>query len=217
MIRVIAMLLLLGSEIGQAEPALCLGPENAMSRFIYLHGMDDEKPSAQEQENRRILKSLAQSLKLRIAVVRGNHRCKGKVCWQQDTPQEVVATYAHLRKEAGACFDTTKPFGLFGFSNGGYLAGKIAYQCLAPHPAWVLALGSAGTVKGTSDLSKCAPITVLMGSGDMTLEKARLFHADLVRQGALARFETFKGGHELKESVLKTILQAPAPPRKATP
>lgn len=214
--KLLVLALLVVTGRGQAAPALCLGPKDAASRFIYLHGMDDEKPTAQELENRRLLGKLAESLSMRVAVVRGNHRCKGKVCWKQDTPQEVTATYEALRRDAGACFDSSKPLGLLGFSNGGYLAGKIAFHCLTPKPEWVVVVGSAGTVKADASLAQCAPVTVLMGERDMTLEKARRFHKDLASRGALTRFETFKGGHEFKEDVLKRILQAPVPPRKAT-
>src|SRR5690606_4999960 len=162
---VIFLSLLLTASVASAKP-LCLGEAKAPHRAIYLHGMDSEKPSPQEQGNRETLARIAKAMNMVIAVQRGNHRCKGQVCWRQDSMPEVVSTYKTLRSDAGACFDPDKGFGLIGFSNGGYFATKVAHFCLKPAPLWVAATGSAGSAPSGATLERCPRIVLQMGEKD---------------------------------------------------
>lgn len=191
-----------------AAPVVCYGDRGASKQFIYLHGMDSSVPSAQELENRALMLKLAKQLKARVAIPRGNHLCQGKVCWKQGTIQEVDNTFRQVLEESRDCLDLTRPYGLLGFSNGGYLASKVAHFCVPPQPSWIIASGSAGQPPMNKELSKCPRMALLIGTKDITRKKTESYFQQLKSRRAMVSFRTFPSGHVLLEKpLLETILQ----------
>lgn len=186
---------------------LCLGDKSAKYQWIYLHGMDDPEISSQERDNRALMERLSRSMHARIFVARGNSVCKGKVCWKQTSPEEVRDTFDSIRLAAKECLDIGKPFGLIGFSNGGYLASKIAQFCIAPKPSWILAIGSAGSLGSETNLVECAPLSLLIGKKDMTRDKAKTYFESLRKAKLPVTYDTFAGGHELIQPVLENAIK----------
>lgn len=185
---------------------MCVGKKDAKMQWIYLHGMDDPSISAQERDNRALMEKMSQSMNARVFMARGNSVCKGKVCWKQHSSQEVQETFDQIRANAKGCLDFAKPFGVIGFSNGGYLVSKISQYCLAPKPAWILAIGSAGKVGKEANLEACAPLSLLIGKRDMTREKTKIYFDSLRKAKLKVSLENFSGGHELIQSVLENAI-----------
>lgn len=187
-------------------PTTCVGKTSAKFNAIFLRGIT---PPDINYEND--LKAMAEALNLRIAIPRSTTNCKGstsKFCWYGEEPADIEATYAAVLRSAVQCFPQGARFGLIGFSNGGYHAGKVVLRCLAPQPAWVVAMGSAGDIGNavSSDLSRCAPTTLLIGEKDITRDKARNFAAQLRVKKLDVEFKTWKGGHDVPFPELRQIV-----------
>ncbi|OFZ79400.1 MAG: hypothetical protein A2603_14515 [Bdellovibrionales bacterium RIFOXYD1_FULL_55_31] len=112
----------------------CLGTWAAKHYLIYLHGMDTESPSPQEQQNREMLSRLAQVLNLRIALPRAKNACPTQPnlkCWDWAFTKEAVqAELANAIAEANQCFPDGAAFSFVGFSNGGYLVNAAIQNCI---------------------------------------------------------------------------------------
>lgn len=199
--------ILLHAEMAVAKD-LCLGDKSAKNQWIYLHGMDEPEISPQERDNRALMERLSRTMNARIFVPRGNSICQGKICWRQNSPEEVKATFGEIRQAAKSCINPDKPFGFIGFSNGGYIASKIAHFCLAPKPAWIVAIGSAGQFSGEGNLTDCTPLSLLIGKHDMTREKAKRYFEALTKAKLKVTYKNFQGGHELIQPVLEDALKS---------
>ncbi len=202
----VLMLACFSSSHAEAK-ALCLGDKVAKNQWIYLHGMDEPEISQQERDNRALMERLSRSMNARIFVPRGNTLCQGKVCWRQNSAEEVKETFAEIRQAAKDCLNLDKPFGFVGFSNGGYVASKFSHYCLAPKPAWILAIGSAGQFNGETNLAECAPLSLLIGKRDMTREKAKRYFESLSKSKLKVTYSDFQGGHELIQPVLENAIK----------
>lgn len=201
------MLLFFGSFEKAFAKELCVGDKSSKYQWIYLHGMDEPEISPQERDNRALMERLSRSMQARIFVARGNNLCKGKVCWKQTSPEEVKETFDSTRLAAKDCLDFNKPFGLIGFSNGGYLVSKVAQFCIAPKPAWILAIGSAGSLSTETNLAECAPLSLLIGKKDMTRDKAKKYFESLQKAKLKVSYDNFTGGHELIQPVLENAIK----------
>jgi hypothetical protein len=158
--------------------ATCLGPTDATSFAVYLHGVDEAGISDQELENRRTLDAVARELSMRIALPRASKPCPtqpGELCWGWtfDEP-ELDAAATAVKDAAASCFGAPRPFGLIGFSNGGYLVTKLLRTCSLhqrlPRASWMMTVGSAmnhGPLEGSpADLSACGRLVMLVGTRD---------------------------------------------------
>lgn len=199
----------IGFDTALAQPK-CIGKnsDKVKARIIYLHGIDTAMPGPQELKNRQVLSELAKKHDLQIALPRAKKTCrKNKVCWQQGNRNEVKQTFERVKKQAEtACFQNQPTTSILGFSNGGYLATKIAHFCLAKLD-WIIAIGSSGDARQiTDDLSKC-PLTVLMlGTRDITLAKAKRYVHNAQKKSMKVRLDVFDGGHEMNLASLSQIL-----------
>lgn len=177
----------------------CVGNENAKRFGIYLHGMGPITPTTEELNYRKRMSEVASALNMRIAIPRSKKVCTPSrvLCWPHGTFEDVSMTYEEVVDAAHDCFPEDAKFGVIGFSNGGYFAGKLVNFCLSPQPEWIIAIGSAGTVRPTqkSSLKDCAPITFLIGQSDITNKDAKAYKTALERLGARTKLSEFKGGH----------------------
>jgi hypothetical protein len=130
--------------------ATCLGPPDASHFAVYLHGVDQPSVSAQELGNRKSLGAIAKALSIRIALPRASMPCPNEpssVCWAWSfNEREVDATVEAMTRSAAACFGTGRPFGLIGFSNGGYLITKLLR--LQPHAEVQVRMSTARRAPG---------------------------------------------------------------------
>jgi hypothetical protein len=211
----------------------CIGPEDATTFVVYLHGMDYKNPGMKERMNRIVLEEIARTQKIRIAVPRSDQYCgyKGankERCWTWGTPETPihVKLWPKIIRSRTKCFSKDKKFGIIGFSNGGYLLNQwVRDKCLKPEvktmPEWLIAVGSArGRESALSEDSlhseKCPPIIHLVGHQDLdnqgngdTNEPSDPFaYVNALKQrGAkiLDQF-TFDGGHKLDVDSLSKAL-----------
>lgn len=186
----------------------CIGDKNAKNALIYLHGMDSIAPSRQEVSNSKQLELLAKQLDLVIALPRAKNKCPDNeqmLCWgwafKQVELEEILPSILDSRE---ACFLKDKPFGMMGFSNGGYLITQWYRRALIPVqnqiPYFFVATGSdKGFVpSSTSSLKINPPLTLIIGDADFY---NRDDHADFYNQllvyGAPVKRIEFQGGHKL--------------------
>lgn len=123
----ITIVFMLGATQTLATPldVSCIGPDNAKGFLIYLHGMDSKSPSKQELQNRKILNDLASKYNLKIALPRAQMQCPtqpGSICWGWTwNASELANIIPQILESREQCFPNDQPFGVIGFSNGGYL------------------------------------------------------------------------------------------------
>ncbi len=199
--------------------ARCLGPTNARSFAVYLHGIDSAVSSDLELKNRTNLARIAASLSMRIALPRATLTCpnqKSSLCWGWSFDEaETDTASAIIDRAAKECFGD-RPFGLIGFSNGGYLVSKLMRQCLArdklPRVSWMVAIGSAA-FKGALEprpesLVGCGRLVLLTGTEDtFNFDPTDRFVHLLEAKGADVRAVRFDGGHLVPEESLERVLR----------
>jgi len=188
--------------------ASCLGPTDAKHFAVYLHGVDERTISDQEHDNRRSLEVIAKALSLRIALPRASTPCPhqpSELCWGWAfDASELDAASQAVSSAAASCFGTGRPFGLIGFSNGGYLLTKLLRTCSLrqrlPGATWMMTIGSAMSHESLKappdDLSGCGRLVMLAGTHDQyNFDPGEaLLHA-LEAQHADVRAVRFDGGH----------------------
>jgi predicted esterase len=213
----------------RADPlrtATCLGPTDATSFAVYLHGVDERSLSEQELENRRNLDAIASELSIRIALPRASRPCPnqpGELCWGWafDEP-ELDAAATAMKDAAAQCFGPARTFGLVGFSNGGYLVTKLLRTCSfhrrPPGATWMMTVGSAmnrGPLEAApADLSTCGRLVMLAGTGDsynfdpddQLLHGLEAKHADVLAT-------RFDGGHGIPREPTRAALATLLAPR----
>lgn len=189
----------------------CIGNNSARNNIIYFHGMDEDPPSSQENENRKILLDLAKKFDVMFALPRGNSTCKNKRCWNQFSKKITEDTFRYAVKLSSSCFKRETDFGVIGFSNGGYLTGKISHYCFKPQPIWSISIGSAGNIDDFREdfsLKNCTPIYLLIGKNEMTYKPAKKYFSDLRSRNANVELIEFDGGHEVPKIALENLLDS---------
>jgi predicted esterase len=211
------------SPLGQRTPSSdlevsCLGPENAKSYVIYLHGIDSPAPSAQEVENRRILSDLAKQDDIRIALPRAKSACPtqfGSQCWGwKFDDAELTEILPQILNSRAACFAAEKPFKILGFSNGGYLLLHWYARGMRPSfgdvPDFLITSGSGkGYVPSDqTNLSSNPPLTLEIGRNDeFNFDSSeKFFHALKDLKAPVTLFE-FEGGHNLNADALSKAFE----------
>ena len=200
------------TEGGPASyPTVCLGDATASKRAIFLHGIMPNSAKALESEYLGDLTILAREGGLRLAVPRSTQACKDgpqRACWLGNDQESIARTYQTLVRSTAPCFPEGAPFGLIGFSNGGYYVGRVVMRCLKPQPAWALTIGSAGDLMHATsdDLGTCAPTMVLVGEKDMVKNGARLFAEALAKKKLRVQFKTYPGGHTVPYRLLRDLI-----------
>lgn len=203
-----------------SEKYRCLGNPRAKNHAVYLHGFTDENMGGQERMNYKNLSKLASSLDLMIAIPSSTKSClhdgKRQRCWGTGMTQSEAENALRItRKAANKCFPRNRPYGLIGFSNGGYMATKVFSYCLAPKQApllrWIVTVGAAklwGSGHSNRNLRSCRPITLLAGKRDTyNYERRQKKFRDLRRKGADISILLFDGGHELPYGPMVTAVR----------
>jgi poly(3-hydroxybutyrate) depolymerase len=204
----------LGSSSAWASDYLstdCYGPPKAKTRVVYLHGWDEPDLSAHERLNRTMWQRLAASEQWRVAVPRGDGRCNGgrKQCWRTQSESDVRHSWERILVGVKQCFGEPKPFGLVGFSNGGFLLAGTYGLCLQPRPAFTIAAGSAAVgFLPPSQYKACGPLRLHSGIDDVTKKPMEAFYQSLRRTGIDVQMQTYPGGHVLHEATLIQTIQA---------
>jgi predicted esterase len=197
----------------------CLGPTNAKSFAVYLHGIDTSAISDQEAKNRETLARIADSLSMRIALPRASMPCPNQsssLCWGWAFDErEVDAAVPAIDSAARECFGD-RPFGLIGFSNGGYLLTKLLRACVVhdklPKATWLVTVGSA-VFKGALEprpesLASCGHMVVLAGTADPYNFDPTDHLVELLKaKGADVTAVRFDGGHEVPDPPLRQVLE----------
>lgn len=199
--------------------ATCLGPAEATHFAVYLHGVDEPSISEQELQNRRSLDAISSSLSLRIALPRASRPCPNQpssLCWGWAfDEQEIDAAADAVKLAATSCFGEGHPFGLVGFSNGGYVVSKLLRTCQLreklPGATWMLTVGSSmihGSLEPKpDDLSTCGRLVMLAGTEDTFNfdPQDQLLHA-LEAKHADVRGVRFEGGHTVPQEPTRSAL-----------
>jgi predicted esterase len=199
--------------------AKCIGPVDAKHFVVYLHGIDSPSPSDQELGNRRVLAQIAREGSYRIALPRSTSRCPnqpGSICWGWSFNEtEISAAVAAIDASAAACFPPDRHFTLVGFSNGGYLLGKMFRGCelpaRLPHADGVIAVGSAifeGPLESKpASLEACGQLVFISGSHDeYNFDPTQHYLQVLQAKGAHAEQAVFDGGHLVPLEPTRTML-----------
>lgn len=199
----------------------CIGEPTAERFVVYLHGMDSEAPSEQEQHNREVLAKLAKAQGVRFALPRASMACPtraGSVCWGWKFDEaEASAAATQIDAAATGCFPG-KPYGVLGFSNGGYLLNKLLRSCrleaMLPKAEWLIGVGSArfegeGELEAEpKSLAGCGRLLLLSGREDSyNFDPKHHLYELLVAKGADVEHFEFPGGHILEETSLKQALE----------
>lgn len=197
-----------------AFPTLCYGDPDAEGHLVFLHGIMPVGAVPRDLDYAKDFERLAAARHLRIAVPRSTFLCRHdsrKICWGTEDPQDIAAVYKAVVASAGRCFDAAKPFGLVGFSNGGYHAARVVMRCLAPQPAYVVAIGSAGDIAlaRNEDLDSCAPLNLLVGTEDGVRNDARAYADRMRAKRARVSYATYAGGHVMPFAELEQFLARP--------
>ncbi|MBL7545963.1 MAG: hypothetical protein JNL11_19245 [Bdellovibrionaceae bacterium] len=193
----------------------CVGPKTASNFAVYLHGMDTQKPSPQEQSNRKKLSEIANKLNLRIAIPRAADLCsndKNLICWGWNfNDSKIIDATLYLSSKAEAeCFPKKKANGLIGFSNGGFVVNQIVKDCKKTEFSWFVSIGAAGSWNdsSTEDLSQCGKISLLAGKQDKAnYENIKNLAAWFHKNKAPAQLIMYEGGHEIPEKELEQELK----------
>lgn len=190
----------------------CMGPDNAKSFAVYLHGIDSQKPSDQEKTNRKILSSIATKLKMKFALPRASEKCGPSICWGWAlTDKDAKSAIGAIEAAANKCFPKSSNYGLVGFSSGGYMATKLFRSCTTPRKvSWIVTSGST-MMKGPiepepKDLSQCGKLSMLVGTKDEGNRDPKKNYLNLLlAKKARATYEEFDGSHELNENTLEQM------------
>lgn len=222
-IRIFSLLLVFSilnvrADVSESQlDVTCIGNDNAQGFLIYLHGMDSIIPSSQEVTNRKILSDLALKYNLKIAMPRAEMKCPtqlGSICWGWEWNYlELTTIIPKILSARKQCFSSDKPFGVIGFSNGGYLLNNWYQAGLLPSfgikPSFIISSGAnRGFIPSNSiDLSKNPPLILIAGDQDIyNHDMNEAYSAQLMTMQADVKVITFIGGHELNEDGLNTAL-----------
>lgn len=193
----------------------CIGPKAASNFAVYLHGMDTQKPSSQEQSNRQKLAEIADKLNIRIAVPRANDRCptdKNLICWGWNFNDSKIidAAISASANAQAECFSKAKTVGLIGFSNGGFIANQIVKDCKKSEYSWFVSIGAAGSWNDSNskDLSQCGKISLLAGRQDKSnYESIKNLAAWFKKNKAQVNFIEYDSSHEIPTKELEQELK----------
>lgn len=193
----------------------CIGPKTASNFAVYLHGMDTQKPSPQEQSNRQKLLKIADRLNIRIALPRATDLCpndKNLLCWGWNFKDSKIvdAALSTSVKAETECFPNKKKIGLIGFSNGGFIVNQIIKDCTKTEFSWFISIGAAGSWNDSSikDLNQCGRISLLAGKQDKSnYENIKNLAAWLRKNKAQVRLIEYENGHEIPEKELEQELK----------
>lgn len=223
-IRIFSLLLVFSilnvrADVSEAQlNVTCIGNDNAQGFLIYLHGMDSIIPSPQELTNRKILTDIALKYNLKIAMPRAEMECPTQlesICWGWTwSSLELTTIIPKILSAREQCFSSDKPFGVIGFSNGGYLLNNWFQAGLLPsfgiNPSFIISSGAdRGFILSNSiDLSKNPPLILIAGDHDIyNHDMSETYSAQLMTMHADVKVVTFNGAHELNEDVLTTALK----------
>lgn len=196
------------------ERVECAGNKAASHALVYLHGVDPPEPTQQESSNRELLKRLANSEGIALALLRSTHFCtqaafKGKLCWPRGDDQSMLADLRHMLKDAAVCHKPSAKIGMLGFSNGGYFINKIVSRCLKTPVFWLASIGSAGSVDSPGmNQSACGHLHLMIGRKDISQTKARKFYQELRKVGRSVELVEFEGGHIVPEGPTRDAIRS---------
>ncbi len=193
---------------------VCAGSAEPTVRIIFLQGITTELTTINDTaiNYTDMLDAVGKELGVRFAMPYSNVLCKSSgvnYCWGTEEPESVARVYAMIRQSAAACFSLNQPWGVLGFSNGGYHVGRVITQGHTPLPAWAMAVGSAGMLPAlpVEALSRGTPFYLVIGQEDITRDKTWNYFNELKKQGFNVRYDELTGGHELTEETLRTLVE----------
>lgn len=204
--RPLAMILLIQNWV-MAIPKLSFKVQECVSAtsegqslVVYLHGLDPIPTSAQELGNRELLKELAKSKNFNLAILQSGEICKNQQrCWPHGT-QDLLDTLVTQLISVN-CGRKPQRKVLLGFSNGGYVAAKLAAQCFEGFGRYI----SVGVGKIGSSIKDCSALTVIMGRRDLQYTTAKKFFVPSTKTPRL-RWLEHGGGHVLEKNSLSEEL-----------
>lgn len=199
---------------------VCMGAEHPKMNVIFLQGITtkrhpfdhDAPPNPDEPDYHTLLDRVGKETGVRFVMPYSNRLCKGSTnsyCWGTGDFDSVAEVYDAIRKSAASCFSFNQPWGLMGFSNGGYHVGRIISQGHLPAPKWAIAVGSAGVVKPFElpEISRHTPFYLHIGMEDITREDAWRFYTELKAERFNVHYGEYAGGHELHEDTLLAMMR----------
>lgn len=213
MALMLATLFACGTVSSQTAPmpvfrTVCAGAEHPKYRIVFLQGVMHEQA---DTDYVALLDKVGKESNIRFAIPYSKLYCKNSqtaYCWGTEEPDSVARVYENVRRSAGACFSLKQAWGLLGFSNGGYHAGRVIAQGHTPSPTWAMAIGSAGVMQASTldHRAKRIPFYLATGTEDIVRENAHRFFLELKNNGFNVRYGEYQGGHELTEETLRTVL-----------
>ncbi len=201
-VAMVAIFFLVGCFGKQREQSsTVLGDVQSAKTWAYLCGLTQSLDSPQEMNHRQILDRIGKKLGIKFIAVHPQHRCSkfaNKLCWPQDTQQEVEKTYREIMESVG----NQNIAGYIGFSNGGFFLNALA-QMRALHVP-IISVGAAGPI---GDVHVDNRIYLVVGKHDEDhIEHARRFYATSKNTSLHVEFLEFDGGHEMPEQLLEKLL-----------
>ena len=191
-------------ERRQSSPPICdcIGSSSAKHHFVYLHGTDTFGPSWREIENREVLRVLADTLDLSIALPRSPF---GR--WPMQDASDFQWSLATIHRAAGTCFPRDARYGVVGFSDGGYLVNDVFARCIPSEALWLVSVGGEGSMQpGVRDLSRCGALRVIMGRHEPVFSSTQFFVTSAARRHADIRLIIHRDGHALPLAETRNVL-----------
>ncbi len=192
-------------------------PASATPLLIYLHGMFDEGPAAQEELDRQ--RRVAQKGTARgfaVLALRGTvgacamtQENASKVCWPSNEKvaykgPRFVESFAPALAAAARRHPIDKRY-VLGFSNGGYFAGLMAVRSIFDAEAFAIA--HAGPVEPVAAAgAHMPPILLLSADDDVSQESMVRFDDELTRESWPHEHYVREGGHYLPDSDIDAAL-----------
>jgi len=208
----------INSEVAVADDIDCIGPANADTYFIYLHGMDTQNLSHQEHQNRAVLNELAAKMNIRIALPRAVTACPTNgalLCWGWTFDQaELESALPRILAAGASCFPENAPFGVIGFSNGGYFVNSWFLNVGSLNHRTPFAMISIGSDFGDlpAAFSRSSPVggtlSIVIGKNDeVNRDPHHVFFSRLRDLNIPVKLYEFDGAHEINSAALEAALR----------
>jgi predicted esterase len=195
----------------------CFGPKNAERTVLYFHGILNPNSDESLKRIRSLLSRASRAAGVQIAAPISASPCANRphrVCWPHEDPAARQSAWTQAIEFARSC--SKRPVSdVMGFSNGGYLAGKMFFDCKATSELRFYIIGAAPGLDPDPyfDWSACGSAHLAAGRQDPIASDAARLYEQLKGLGARARFTLLLGGHAVDSGGIQSLLEG-APLKK---
>lgn len=188
--------------INQPAHSVELGDVASKKAWVYLCGLTNDFQQVPEIQQGKVLDAIGLRLGMKFIAIEPRDRCAqlgNRLCWAQETPEEVQKTYHYIMESVGK-----QPIaGFVGFSNGGFFLNALAQTVKLDVP--LVAIGSAGYIRRDPFANT---IHLLIGKQDEHHYKyAIAAYEHSKKTNVTMHLTEYDGGHEIPENELLKVLQ----------